>query len=53
MAARKEVYEDVATIKVSTDGRPSSEVVDEIVYKLWLWFEDPSDEAHSAPRGNR
>lgn len=53
MAARKAVYEDAATIHVSTDGRPSSDVVDEIVYKLWSWFEDHADDGHSAQRGNR
>ncbi|MEM7736595.1 MAG: shikimate kinase [Deinococcota bacterium] len=39
MAARKAAYEDVASIRVSTDGRPSEEVVEEIVTKLWRWQE--------------
>ncbi len=56
MAARKDAYEDAATIHVSTDGRPSSDVVEEIVHKLWLWFEghtleDIPDELRP-PRGN-
>lgn len=39
MSARKAAYEDVASIRVSTDGRPSEEVVEEIVTKLWAWRE--------------
>jgi len=62
MAARKDAYEDAATIKVSTDERPSSDVVEEIVHKLWLWFEDPTfedatfedpkDKPHPSQRGS-
>lgn len=46
MAARQDAYEDAATLSVSTDQRPSSEVVEEIVHKLWLWFEERH---HDAP----
>ena len=35
LAARKSMYDDVATFHVSTDGRHSEEVVEEIVEKLW------------------
>lgn len=37
MAARQAAYDDVATFKVSTDDRPSQEVVTEIVQKLSEW----------------
>lgn len=37
MAARKGFYEDVASFTVSTDNRPSFEVVDEIIEKLYEW----------------
>jgi shikimate kinase len=36
MEARKEAYADVAAFHVSTDNRHSSDVVEEIVEKLWL-----------------
>jgi shikimate kinase len=39
MEARKEAYADVAAFHVSTDNRHSSDVVEEIVDKLWLWRE--------------
>lgn len=39
MAARQEFYDELATFKVSTDGRPSTEVVEEILEKLWAWRE--------------
>jgi shikimate kinase len=39
MEARKEAYADVAAFHVSTDNRHSSDVVEEIVDKLWLWKE--------------
>ena len=37
MAQRSEAYRDVASITVSTDRRDSSEVVEEIVEKLYRW----------------
>lgn len=37
MAQRSEAYRDVATITVSTDRRDSSEVVEEIVERLYRW----------------
>ncbi len=40
MAARKGFYEDVASFAVSTDGRPSFEVVDEIIQKLYEWQQE-------------
>ena len=40
MAARKGFYEDVASFAVSTDGRPSFEVVDEIIEKLYDWEQE-------------
>jgi shikimate kinase len=39
MEARKEAYADVAAFHISTDNRHSSDVVEEIVDKLWLWKE--------------
>lgn len=39
MQARQMAYDEVASFKVSTDGRPSEDVVEEIVEKLWLWQE--------------
>ena len=39
MQARQAAYEEAATFTVSTDGRVSSEVVAEIVDKLWAWRE--------------
>lgn len=39
MAARADAYREVATITVSTDGRNSGEVVEEIVERLWEWRE--------------
>lgn len=37
MAARQSAYDDVAAFEVSTDGRESADVVEEIVEKLQLW----------------
>lgn len=37
LESRKEAYASVASFQVSTDNRDSSEVVEEIVEKLWLW----------------
>jgi len=37
MAAREAAYRDVATFTVSSDGRQSDEVVDEIVERLGTW----------------
>jgi len=37
MATRRAAYEDVATTRVSTDGRDSADVVEEIVAKLRAW----------------
>ena len=36
---REVFYQDVASLHVSTDGRDSAEVVEEIVEKLWEWAE--------------
>jgi len=35
--ARRLAYEDAESFNVSTDGRDSSDVVEEIVEKLWQW----------------
>ncbi|HRP47216.1 MAG TPA: shikimate kinase [Trueperaceae bacterium] len=40
MAARAQAYDEVASFKVSTDGRPSAEVVEEIVERLQDWKRD-------------
>jgi len=40
MAARQAAYDDVATFKVSTDGRASADVVEEIVDLLKGWAEE-------------
>ena len=37
MASRQAAYDDVASFKVSTDGRNSSDVVEEIVERLQAW----------------
>ncbi len=37
LGERTPLYHDIATIRVSTDGRNSSDVVEEIVQKLWEW----------------
>jgi len=37
MAARAAAYDDAASFKVSTDGRPSVDVVEEIVERLQEW----------------
>jgi shikimate kinase len=39
LEAREEAYADVAAFHVSTDNRHSSDVVEEIVEKLWAWQE--------------
>jgi shikimate kinase len=39
MQARQSAYDEVASFTVSTDGRRSEEVVEEIVEKLWRWRE--------------
>lgn len=44
MRARRAAYEEVASLHVSTDGRNSADVVEEIVEKLWLWAETHSSE---------
>ena len=43
MAQRAEAYADVAAFTVSTDGRDSADVVEEIVEKLMEWSEDNPD----------
>jgi shikimate kinase len=40
LAQRGAAYDEVATIRVSTDGRNSADVVEEIVQKLVLWQEE-------------
>ncbi len=40
MEARKAAYMDVGTIHINSDGRKSSDVVDEIVERLWQWREE-------------
>jgi shikimate kinase len=37
LEARREAYEDVASFSVSTDGRDSEDVVEEIVEHLGAW----------------
>ena len=37
--ARAAAYDAAASLKVSTDGRQSAEVVEEIVERLWAWRE--------------
>jgi len=39
MELRRPAYEDAATIRVSSDGRESTEVVEEIVERLRAWRE--------------
>ncbi len=39
MEQRRPAYDDVASIKVQSDGRESTEVVEEIVEKLYAWHE--------------
>lgn len=39
MAARQSAYDAAASLKVSTDGRYSGDVVEEIVERLWDWRE--------------
>ncbi len=41
MAARQPAYDDVATFTVSTDGRDSVDVVEEIVERLQDWGDEP------------
>jgi shikimate kinase len=36
---RRAAYEEVATLRICTEDRPSSEVVEEIVQKLKIWKE--------------
>lgn len=43
MEARRPAYEAIASFVVSTDGRPSTEVVDEIVERLEAWSASPHD----------
>jgi len=43
MAARQPAYDEVAAFKVSTDGRDSAEVVEEIVEKLRAWRSEHPD----------
>lgn len=42
MQAREAAYRASASLIVSTDGRYSRDVVEEIVQKLWLWREQQS-----------
>lgn len=37
LTARRGAYDDVASFHVSTDGRDSVEVVEEVVNHLWTW----------------
>lgn len=37
MSARQAAYDEIASIKVSSDGRDSADVVEEIVEQLVLW----------------
>lgn len=39
MASREAAYENASSLSVSTDGRDSADVVEEIVNKLWHWVE--------------
>lgn len=44
MASRQAAYDDVASFKVSTDGRDSGDVVEEIVERLQAWSREHGDE---------
>ncbi|HLU82146.1 MAG TPA: shikimate kinase [Trueperaceae bacterium] len=46
MQRRAAAYEDVAAFEVSTDGRDSVDVVEEIVEKLQLWRDDNPEAEH-------
>jgi shikimate kinase len=48
MAQRTPYYEEVATVTVSTDGRDSQDVVDEIVAGLEAWRDAQELEEHGA-----
>ncbi|WP_157448935.1 shikimate kinase [Deinococcus peraridilitoris] len=50
MAEREGAYRE-GTIHVSSDGRASSEVVDEIVGKLWHWQQDEAEDGHEHTPG--
>ena len=39
MSARQDAYDAAASLTVSTDGRYSADVVEEIVERLWAWRE--------------
>jgi shikimate kinase len=39
MDARQSAYDAAASLKVSTDGRFSADVIEEIVERLWAWRE--------------
>ena len=43
MNARQGAYDAAASIRVSTDGRYSADVVEEIVEKLWAWREEAEE----------
>lgn len=42
MSARKGAYDAAASFQVSTDGRFSGDVIEEIVERLWTWREGES-----------
>lgn len=48
MASRQAAYDDVASFKVSTDGRDSGDVVEEIVERLQAWSRE-----HGGDEGGR
>jgi shikimate kinase len=39
MAARQACYDDAATVRVTSDGRPVQQVVEEVIAKLWAWHD--------------
>ncbi len=48
LEARQEAYAEVASFHVSTDNRHSSDVVEEIVDKLWEWREQREDSSQKS-----
>ena len=50
MSERQAAYDDAASLQVSTDGRHSEDVIEEIVHKLWIhearleYSEDATDQ---------
>ena len=51
MTARAPFYDDVASLKVNSDGRQAADVVDDIVEGLATWAETHGDDLAAHPRG--